>query len=225
MKERGLRVKLTLEDDGAVSGMIQYVPIEYSLAEGKNLSFINCIWVHGHKQGIGNLQGRGIGKALLEGAETDVRSLGARGMVAWGLIIPVFTRAAWFKCQGYRRVDRVGMQALLWKPFAADAKPPSWIRQSGEPALEPHKVTLTAYCNGWCPAQNIAIERASRAASDPSLSKTVTFREVNTLDRPEHREAGLLGGLFVNRKEVRTGPPPSYEKIHKLISKQAKKVA
>jgi hypothetical protein len=39
MKEKGLRVKLALGDDGRVGGMIQYVPIEVSPgAEGKDLS-------------------------------------------------------------------------------------------------------------------------------------------------------------------------------------------
>jgi hypothetical protein len=50
MKERGLGVKLALDSKGVVGGMIQYVPIEVSPgAEGKDLYFVLCIWVHGHK--------------------------------------------------------------------------------------------------------------------------------------------------------------------------------
>jgi GNAT superfamily N-acetyltransferase len=224
MKDNGLRVKLALDDQGVVGGMIQYVPIEYSSAEGANLYFINCIWVHGHKQGRGDFQRRGMGKALLVAAEADAQSLGAKGIAAWGLILPVWMRASWFKKQGYRVVDREGIIALLWKPFSADAVAPKWVRQKAHPPLDPDKVTVTAFCNGWCPAQNLVYERAKRAASDPLLADKVVFREVNTFDRDEFLRWGISDALFINRKQVRTGPPPSYERIRKLIHRQAKRV-
>ena len=75
---RGLRAKLALDDAGTVGGMIQYLPIEQSTADGTGLYFIPCIWVHGHKTGRGNFQGRGMGKALLAAAEEDARALGAK---------------------------------------------------------------------------------------------------------------------------------------------------
>jgi hypothetical protein len=52
----------------------------------------------------------------------------------------------------------------------------------------------------------------------------VVFREVNTFDRKEFHKWGISDALFVNRKEVRTGPPPSYERIRKLVLKRAKRV-
>jgi GNAT superfamily N-acetyltransferase len=224
MKEKGLRVKLALDDDGAVGGMIQYVPIEHSTAEGSDLYFINCIWVHGHKQGRGNFQHRGMGKALLEAAEVDARELGAKGIVAWGLLIPVFMRASWFKKHGYRSVDREEMITLLWKPFTSDAAPPKWIRQKEKPLLTSNKVTVTAFCSGWCTAQNMVFERAKRAAAEPQFENKVVFRDVDTFDRAGFLRYGISDALFVNHKEVRTGPPPSYEKIKKIIGKQAKKI-
>ena len=33
-----------------------------------------------------------------------------------------------------------------------------------------------------------------------------------------------VDALFIDNKEVRTGPPPSYERIHKLISKRLRKL-
>lgn len=176
MKDNGLRVKLALDDHGIVGGMIQYVPIEYSFAEGAGLYFIH-FWM----------------------------------------------RASWFKKQGYRIADRVGMRALLWKPFSADAIAPKWVVQKAHPPLEPNMVTVTAFCNGWCPAQNLVFERAKRAASDPLFANKVDFREVDTSDHDEFLRWGIADALFINRKEVWTGPPPSYEKIRRLISKQVKK--
>src|SRR3989337_3586029 len=96
MKDKGLRVKLTVDDRGEVGGMIQYIPIEHSFVEGKELYFINCIWVHGHKQGRGNFQKSGMGKALLQAAENDVKAMGAKGVVAWGIPLPFWVKGTGF---------------------------------------------------------------------------------------------------------------------------------
>ena len=71
MKDEGLRVKLALDDSGEVGGMIQYTPVERSFVEGHDLYFINCIWVHGYKQGRGNFRKRGMGKALIKSIKYD----------------------------------------------------------------------------------------------------------------------------------------------------------
>jgi len=121
MKDQGLGVKLALDDTGEVGGMIQYAPIEHTFVEGQELHFIYCIWVHGYKKGRGNFQKRGMGKALLKAAESDAKEKGAKGMVAWGISLPFWMRASWFKKQGYTKVDKQGIQVLLWKPFTNDA--------------------------------------------------------------------------------------------------------
>lgn len=35
------------------------------------------------------------------------------GMAAWGMAIPVFMRASWFRKHGYKKADKIGMQVLL----------------------------------------------------------------------------------------------------------------
>jgi hypothetical protein len=55
MQGKGLGVKLAVDDAGTVGGMIHYVPIENSIVEGRELYFINCVWVHGYKKGRGDL--------------------------------------------------------------------------------------------------------------------------------------------------------------------------
>jgi len=222
MKDKGLRVKLALDDRGIVGGMIHYVPIEHSLAEGRDLYFVNCIWVHGHKRGVGDFQKRGMGKALLKAAEEDVKSLGRKGIVAWGVSMPVWMRAKWFKKQGFVEVDNNGGVVLMWKPFTADAEPPRWIRLKKKPAQTPGRVTVTAFVNGWCPAANMVCERARRAAGE--LGDRVVFREISTFDRNVVEEYGIQDGLFIDEKQVRTGPPPSYKKIRKLVAKRVKRL-
>jgi len=224
MKDKGLRVKLVLDDDGKVGGMIQYIPVEYSFAEGKDLYFINCIWVHGHKEGRGNFQKKGMGKALLQAAEDDVKAIGASGIAAWGIPLPFWMKASWFKKQGYVKVDQQGFlgEVLLWKPFTQDARSPKLIKQKKKPETLPGKVAVTAFLNGWCPAQNMIFERARRAAAE--FGDKVVFRGIDTFDRENFLEWGITDALFIDGKQVRTGPPPSYEKIRDIIARRAKRL-
>ena len=224
MKDKGLRVKLALDDSGQVGGMIQYVPIAYASAEGKDLYFIKCIWIHGYKEGRGNFQKKGMGKALLQAAENDAKTKGAKGIVAWGIPLPFWMKASWFRKQGYIKVDKQGLlgSVLLWKPFTNNAIPPKWIKQKKRPETIPGKVVVTAFLNGWCPAQNLVFERAKRAASE--FGDKVVFWKIDTFDRESLLEWGIDDALFIDNKQVRTGPPPSYEKIRKIMAKRVRKL-
>jgi GNAT superfamily N-acetyltransferase len=222
MKSAGLRVKLAEDDEGKVGGMIQYVPIDRSPAEGRDLYFVHCIWVHGYSKGRGNFQKKGMGRELLRAAEEDARGLGAKGLAVWGLSLPFFMRASWFKKQGYKPVDKMGMMVLLWKPFAPDASPPRWIRRKKAPQKNIGKVTVSVFKNGWCPAMNMVYERAKRAVAEHGGS--IVWQEYDTCNRDIFLEWGLSDALFIDGKEVRTGPPPSYEKLSTLIGKRVKRL-
>ncbi len=221
MKDNGLRVKLAVDGEKAC-GMIQYVPIEHSFAEGQDAYFVHCVWVHGHKQGVGNHQKKGIGKALLRAAEEDAKSLGAKSLAVWGVSLPFFMKASWFRKQGYVKVDKVGMQVLLWKPFAEDAVAPKWIREKKRPPKKEGKVVVTAFFNGWCPAMNMTFERAKRAARE--FGDQVEFQDIRTIDRATFLDWGIADAVFIDGKPVRTGPPPSYDKIKNKIAKRVKKL-
>lgn len=222
MSQRGLRVKTAFDDKGILGGMIQYLPIEHSQAEGEGLHFILCIWVHGHKQGRGDFQGKGMGSALLKAAEDDARSVGSKGMVAWGLSMPFWMRASWFRKHGYRKVDKDGMSVLLWKPFSEDARPPRWVRLRKRPQARDGVVTVTSFNTGWCSAGNIVHERAKRASS--MFGERVRFEFVDTMDRGTFLEWGISDALFVDGKQVRTGPPPSFDKIRGVIERRVRKL-
>ena len=134
--------------------------------------------------------------------------------------MPFWIKASWFKKNGYKKVDRQGIQVLLWKPFADEATPPRWIKQKKRPETVPGKVTMTAFLNGWCPAQNMVLERAERAATE--FGDAVVFRQVNTFDREVFLKQGIADALFIDDKQLRTGPPPPCEKIKKLIARRVK---
>ena len=221
MKEKGLVVKIAVKNEKAV-GMIQYTPAENSIIEGSDIYFINCIWVHGYKKGIGNHQKKGIGKALLKAAEEDIKSKNKKGIAAWGISLPFWMKASWFKKHGYKKVDKNGMAVLLWKPLSQDAVPPQWIKEKKKPVKTSGKVNVTSFINGWCPAQNIIHERAKRASKE--FGDLVEFQEIHTFDRGVLCEWGISDAVFIDSKQVQSGPPPSFEKLKKKIAKRVKKL-
>ena len=221
-KEHGLRVKLALDETGAAGGMIQYLPIEHSHVEGRDSTSSTASGCTGTSGGEAISRRKAWARALLQAAEEDARALGAKGMAAWGLALPFFMRASWFRKHGYIAADRDGIAVLLWKPFVAGAVPPHWIKRRKKPGTVPGKVAVSAFVNGWCPAQNMAFERARRAAAE--CGDKVAFQEYHTSDAAVFAEWGISDGLFVDGREMRTGPPPSYDKIKAVIEKRVKKL-
>jgi GNAT superfamily N-acetyltransferase len=216
---RGLRGKIAVDDAGTPGGMIQYLPIEESTIDGEGLWFVTCIWVHGHEQGRGNFQGRGMGRALLAAAEDDARDRAATGMAAWGLWLPFWMKASWFRRHGYRTADRDGIAALVWKPFVAGARPPRWFRRTRKPLEQtPGCVNVTCFVNGWCSAGNLTAERARRVAGE--LGDRVVFREIDTSEHATVAEWGLSDALFVDGKRVMTGPPLAADRLRNIVNKR-----
>lgn len=140
----------------------------------------------------------------------------------WKAGTSVLSTASGFRKAGYRPVDRDGIAQLVWKPFTEDASPPGWIRQKKKPGIIPGKVTVSGFINGVCPAQNIAYERAKRAVAE--FDDRVEFQSFNASDPEVLEEWGMSDALFIDNRQVRTGPPPSYEKIRKKIAKRVKKL-
>ncbi len=221
MRERGLRVKLAIDENRNAVGMIQYGPIELGPALGEDLYMILCVWVHAYESGVGNHQGHGIGTSLLEAAEADARELGAKGMAAWGMALPYWMKASWFKHHGYEKVERQGMSELVWKPFSAHAEPPSWIPAGDAPPAGDDKVNVTAYLNGWCPAANSVYERARRAATD--FGDEIAFTTIDTTEQSARVVHGHSDAVFVDGKPLQHGAPPPYDEVYAAIEKRVKR--
>lgn len=221
MTPRGLRCKLAVEEDGTPIGMVETIPIEESFALGEKLAFVNCIWVHGHKGGVGNRQKRGAGLALLAAAEQDARDRGMDGIAAWGLALPLWMKASWFKRHGYLPADRAGIMSLVWKPFHDRAQKPAWMRGKLVPETNPGQATVSIYLNGQCPLMNFKAAQVKRIAGE--FGESVAIREISTSDKPAMLEHRTKDSLFIGKRELRPGPPVPDEKLRRMIRKAVKR--
>jgi len=221
-RKQGLRVRLARDDDGTIAGLIQYIPIEYSFVDGRDLHFILCTWVHGYKEGIGDRRGKGIGEALLAAAEEDAKWLGAKGMAAWGLATDEWMNAPWFVAHGYREADRAGDNVLVWKPFAKDAKAPRWLKQKKRPSPIPGKVVVTSLNSGWCVSANVLQDTARVLAHDHAGD--VVYNAVDTSDRATMLEWGSSEALFIDDERVDAGEPPTHDQLKKMIERKVREL-
>ena len=103
-----------------------------------------------------------------------------------------------------------------------DAEKPKLIRKKKKPESKKGVVTITFFKNGWCPVTNMTYERAKRAAK--TFGEKVIFREINTINPKVIRDWGICDAFYIDKKEVRIGPPPSYDKIYVLIQKRVNKL-
>jgi hypothetical protein len=99
-----------------------------------------------------------------------------------------------------------------------------WPPATGKrPETVPGRVLVTGCVNGWCPAQNLAFERARRAAA--AFGDRVEVRMIDTSDRATMLAWGQSDALFVDGAPVRTGPPPSEAKLAALIGRRVRRLA
>jgi hypothetical protein len=220
MKGKGLRVKFALDDNGVIGGMIQYLPIEQSMYDGHDLYVVLCIWVHGISR-VGATTVNAAWELPCCRPPRRIASTLGLGAGYLGLIIPAFMRVSWFRRHGYRVVDKSGIMRLMWKPFKEGAIPPKFIKRKKCPPRGAEKVNVTLFQSGWCQSQNISIERTIRAARE--FEAKVNLEVIETNSRDVLNEWGISDGIFLDGKEVWTGPPLAYEKIRKKIERKVNK--
>ncbi len=216
-REEGLGVKLAIDDDGAVAGMIEFSRRQLApfVVADRGTWVIHCIWVHIYEGGIGNRGGRGMGPALLRAAEADMRSRGARGIAAWGIMAPEWMNAPWFQRQGYHLVDRQGFLGLTFKAFDPDVDEPRFQKEVKRPGPIPGKARVSSFLIGWCTSGNLNHEWARRASEE--LGDDVVFEHYDTSDPAVVDEWGITTGIYVNGEEYPVDGNETYEKVREFI--------
>jgi len=224
MKDKGLGAKMARNSRGEHVGMIQYIPAEYAPLEGEGFYHIFCTWVHAYRgKGVGDQRRKGIGKALLAAAEEEIHSRGASGISAWGITLPFWMRAAWYGKQGFRKADKNSVARLMWKPFSEGAETPRWSRPAEE-LTHPSRdgaMPVVSVINGICPAMNVAHQRMRRLAEE--FGGRLNYQEYSSVTPEEIKRWGIMDGLYINGKAVNLGPPPSTDKLRKILEKELRR--
>ena len=65
-------------------------------------------------------------------------------------------------------------------------------------------------------------ERVKRACAE--FGDEVVFQMIDTSDRDVLLEWGISDALFIDGKQVRTGPSPTFDKLYKRIAKRVKRL-
>lgn len=211
----GLRAKVLVTDLDEVAGLCQYIPIEHSHYIGSGLMAILCMWVHGYPHHLGNRQGQGYGRMLLETVERDADRSGCHGVAVWGKDYPYWNPVSFYEHMGYVRADQVGSDVLVWKSFRGEGDPPRLLRQRKKGPISKDRITVVSLFTGWCGGCSFNLEARSAALE---LGDIVDFLEVDTSVRDNMLDWGISDGILIDGEPYRSdGPPFTKEEIKRDI--------
>jgi GNAT superfamily N-acetyltransferase len=209
-KDKGLRAKVLVRDDHAIVGLCQYLPIEHSPLIGEQLLTILCIVVHGYEHLVGNQQGKGYGRFMLNCIEEDARASGAKGIAVRSEYSPEW-EAQWntvsfYEHMGYSPLETCGPFVLVWKPFVKDAQPPSMLHPRPSPSKETEKTRVTVFTNGWCGVDCSCCIKARDSVA--GIEKLVAYEEIDTSDRANMLSYGIDEAVLLNDAPFRPWGTP-----------------
>ncbi|MDD2716877.1 MAG: GNAT family N-acetyltransferase [Candidatus Wallbacteria bacterium] len=217
-KDKGLRTKVLLREDGRVVGLTQYLPVEHSPLTGRDLFVILCIAVHGYEHLVGNQQGKGYGRFMLDCIEQDARAAGAKGIAARADQLPDYPQwssAPFFEHMGYSRVETRGPLVLMWKKFKRSARPPAMPVLVPLPLPDPEKVKVTVFTTGWC---SVDCANCLSARSAVAGLENVDYQEIDTSDRANLLSHGIDDAVLLNNAPFREyGNPWKSEDLRAAI--------
>jgi GNAT superfamily N-acetyltransferase len=211
---KGHRAKVLIDDAGQVVGLTNYIPVEHSPYEGRNLMAILCMWIHGYDHLVGNQQSKGYGRFMLDAIESDARCSGCDGMVVWAKDYDAWNPVSFYEHMGYERADVRGLDVLVWKRFNDRAERPAFL--SSKPPRAPAgagKVELVSVSNGWCGGGCQQCIMARDAAD--GLEDRVELTEIYAHEKDDMRARGeSIDVLYVDGEPFRPdGPPADVEEL------------
>jgi GNAT superfamily N-acetyltransferase len=204
-RDLGLRTRVLVTDADEVAGLCQYLPIEHSHYLGRDLMAILCIWVHGYEYHLGNRQGKGYGRMMLESIEKDAGRSGFKGVAVWGKDYPDWNPVSFYEHMGYARADSMDNDVLVWKSFRGEGEPPRFLRQRKRGPVLPDRITIVSLFTGWCGGCSFNLE-AREAAKE--LQDLVDYIEVDTSVRKNMLEWGISDGILLDGEPYRNDGPP-----------------
>jgi GNAT superfamily N-acetyltransferase len=237
MMRKGLSILVALEDEGRkdktdypgvgkvrtkdlsskgkiIAGLVEYLPIEEANfpVSGKNLAFINCIWV------IPPFWRKGVGKNLMTSflEKTHNQNFSGAAVIAykkelwWGFFD--YMPSWFFRKFGFRQVERDGNSILMLKNYK-NAQPPKFISSEPKSASKSGKIKAQLFWSNQCPYSWWV-----KKLTEKELGKTenLELSFVNTDDRKTVEESGITFGLTIDRKIV-YNRMPSWDGVKKVL--------
>ena len=196
-------------------GLLEYIPIEYALEpiEGKNLLFINCMWI------LPPFWITGVGKALIESFIERAKQYGGASVIAyeedkWFGTSIEYMPSSFFKKFGFKEVDRDGSRILFFLDLGT-SKQPKFILPRLKGFTNSKKLDLTIFINSQCPWSKYMINTVKKEVEKYS---NVNFNIVNTDDRELIENLGISRGVCLNGKPI-FNRMASWEEIKTYIEK------
>jgi GNAT superfamily N-acetyltransferase len=210
-RPKGHRAKVLLDDLDQVVGLANYIPVEHSPYEGRNLMAILCMWIHGYDHLIGNQQSRGYGRFVLAEIEADARASGCDGLTVWAKDYDAWNPVSFYEHMGFERVDQAGLDVLAWKPFNDQARSPGFIKPNTLPALaaeDADRVHVAGVFNGWCGGGCQLCMMTRDVAAE--LGDKVVLTEIYAHEKEDMRQRGAsIDVVHVEGVSYRPDGPPS----------------
>jgi len=216
MYEKGSRVKIALINNDQV-GFLHIMPIEICPwgPVGRDLMVIPCLTV------MGKANGRGIGRALINSAEEEVKGQGRKGIISMGYYHNHwFMPAPFFEKCGFSVIKRKGTIAILGKFFEESTESPQLLKTNFRFKPIAGKVVVDLFWNTFCPTSDIEAQRAREVAAE--FGDSVVVREYCADKRLILSRYQIPRGIFINGKEIWWGHEAPKEGIRESISNALK---
>ncbi len=198
-QRRGLRVKVLL-CDSKHAGFVYLMPIEVAPwgPVGRDLMVLQCLVVKSE------VQGRGLGRALVASAEEETRRQRCKA-----LVVPAFYHDFWFmpapffeRC-GFAPVARQGSAALLWKPFDSSAEPPVFMQPRYRFRPIANKVAVDLFWSHACLTSDTEAQRVREVVAE--FGDAVELHEFCSDAAAVRSQYGICRAIFVDGTEVGWG--------------------
>jgi len=216
---KGYEAKVLIDDNGAIVGKCQTIPVEYSPLIGNDLMIILCLYVHMYDQYIGDQRGKGYGRYMLKEVENLARIRGYSGVATWAMDWH-WNPKSFYEHMGYEVVDRIDKAVVLWKPFH-NAIAPRFYRLH-QMAGKNKKINVFVGDNAWCDGNQKT--RIARKAIE-GIERMVEYHESFCPCHNRMLHLGHVGGVFLDGEpykpyELIGDPVELRQKIIELYQKK-----
>lgn len=199
-----------------LAGMLEYSPIEHAPfpITGTGLLHVNCMMV------LPRYQKLGIGKGLLKSTVLDAKAHGIDGLSTLAFSSGFIMPSTFFQKQGFRIVDRNGLEELMWFDMGA-SRAPKFSSLVHSPSVAPNLVNIEVLCTAQCPwsiMTKTRIERISKKFSQ------VKFNSTQVDDKETARKIGDNRKSFLDGRETFLFPPTE-EEVQRVLEAETRKLA